>query len=369
MPAPLATTITPPAVGGFDLEMRSFLPGGELLGDAPAPAEEIETEADGIEEEPINVGSETEVPGEETAEEKATREAAEAQAEADRVAAEAEAEKQKTDPERKEWPSSAQKRVDKLTAQKTEIERERDALKAQADTAARELAELKAKGPAPTPAPTPENPLAGVMEAKELPVFVQFNQAVQDWAIEHSATGGTLPAELDAIITGRTTDEAEANPSELTPREVGGLLKVANQRLTRDIPQRQQWLRMDTQAKAYVTEHYPQMLQAESEEGQLYAQFEREFPEIKRLPTWRVALVDCVRGAQLRIAEEKQRTAKGAPAPAGTAPKPTVKETPPLAPVPPGAPRGASTRPVVAKPQRSTVLKATMSADELAEAM
>ena len=349
MPAPLETTIAPPEVTGitpFDQELADALSGGHLLTAPETAEEEAEPETEPVAE------TETEVED--------TPEPAE------------EGEESGAESPEGGWPESAQKRVDKLTALKGDAERERDTLKDRVTTLETQLAEAKAAGPAPAPAPTPENPLAHVLEERDLAVHANFNQEIADWAIENLTTGGTLPAEFDAILTGRTVDEAKAEPREFDPRQAAGLLKVAQRRLSRDIPARQQWLRVDKQAAAYVGEHYPQMLKADSEEGKLFAQFEREIPEIKRLPTWRVALVDAVRGAQLRIAEEKQRAESKGAAPTGaTAPKQASASTAkvPIAPVLPGAPRGTGARPAAAKPRPASKLKASMTPDELAAAL
>ena len=364
MPAqPLETTIAPPA---FDPEMLGAIPGGEMLSGSNLP--DIATEAEDDEETPdideteteeIGIGAETEAPDEEPEEE----EKAEAKNEE-------KSEEEPATPEEKErqtWPESAQKRVDKLTAQKSEIERERDALKTEAETVKAELAAIKTSGPSPVLAPTPENPLAHVNAEKDLAAHVEFSQRMADWAIENLASGGILPPEIDAILTRRTPEQIAAEPRELEPKQVAALLKTANARLTRDIPQRQSWLRMDQQAQSYVAQHYPQMLKTDSEDGQLYARYERELPEIKKLPTWRVALVDLVRGARQRIAEETERAGQGAPAKAATAPKQPAQV--PLAPPMPGAPRGAGARPAAAKPTRTVPLRSSMNAEEIAAAL
>lgn len=246
------------------------------------------------------------------------------------------------------------------------ITKERDEIKARLLEVEKERDALKSKTPAPVPTPTPASPLADVLDANALAAHRNFAEQLEDWAIDHNSEGGTMPAELDAVITGRTVEAAKAEPTQWSAEQTREMRKTAQQRLRRDIPQREQWLQMDARAEQYVQSHYPDALKPESETGKLYAQFEREFPAIKALPTWRVALLDCVRGAQLRIAEEQKRqgTKPGETTPPAAKPK---GQDAPLAPVPPGKPAGAGAKPSVSKPPRQTPLKASMNASELAE--
>ncbi|NBW11382.1 MAG: hypothetical protein EBR82_25450 [Caulobacteraceae bacterium] len=277
-----------------------------------------------------------------------------------------------TDPETKTWPESAQKRVHKLTAQKGEAERERDAIKAEKAAIEQQLAELQARGPAPIVAPTPANPLAHVTQARDLEAHAAFSEQLQGWALEHIATGGTMPPELDAAITGRTIEQATAEPTEYEPKTIGRLLKLAQDRLTKDIPQRAQYLQADAAASQYVQQHYPAMLKPETEEGKLYAQYLHQFPEIQRFPNWRVAMTDLVRGALFRTKEEAERTTAKETARKGAVSKPADGAKPAktkLAPVVPGAVRPGGANPRGGKPNRGPKLSASMTSDELAAAL
>ncbi len=259
---------------------------------------------------------------------------------------------------------------EEVGGQKSEVGKELAELKGQLEAITKERDELKATRGETRPTPTPENPLADVLDRETLAAHANFAQELEDWCIDHNHTGGTMPARLDAIITGRTLEEVKAEPREFSTEQTQAMRKNARQRLVRDIPARQQWLQHDAQALNYVRTHYPDALKPETETGKLYARFEREFPAIKALPTWRVALLDCVRGAQQRIAEEAKRTTGPQGKTAETTPaevKPSSKgQDVPLAPRPPGKPGGAPPKTGGANGKPRPQLSASMNAEELA---
>lgn len=330
-PAPLA-----PA---FDSAMLANIPGAEMLQGATtidtAPASEEEDDDDDEDEAGEGIGAVTETPAKKDEEEE---------------------EKE----EKEEKPAAPEVAA---------ITKERDELKVKLEAAEKERDELKSKAPVPAPAPTAEAPLADVFDANTLAAHQTFAEELEEWAIDNGHQGGTMPAKLDAVVTGRTLEEATAEPREFTAEEAKGMRKIASQRIRKDIPARQQWLQTDAQAERYVQTHYPDALKPETETGKLYAQFERQFPAIKALPTWRVALLDCVRGAQQRIAEEQKRQGKKPEETTPSGGKPKAGEETPLAPVPPGKPGGTGAKPAAGKPQRGVPLKAHMDANDLASVL
>jgi hypothetical protein len=328
----------PPAASQTpEVEIGDF-PGSELLeGAEMGGPEEFTDEGDFedpyAEEEPV-----------ETEEERVTRETEEAKAKKaaeDAVAA-------GDEPHGADWPDSAKKRVDKLTAQKGEAVRERDEMKTKVEQLTSENTTLKAAPkPATQAAPvTPENPLANVRETAQLDRAEAEARQRRDWAVDNW-DGGSLP-----MGEGK-------EPMELTAEQARGMYKRATAMLETHVPARRSFLATEQQAHGYISQRYPDMFDTSKPEGQRFQKVADTLSILKAaFPNWEIMAADAIRGMDVRLKEEADaKAAKETP----------PKQEPKLAPRLAGAPLNPGTPPKPGK--KRPELSPSMTAEELAETM
>ncbi len=356
-PAAAATAAVgkPPLPGTHPADLGDYLPGGELLAGATivqpdfAPAKDFEAP----EEDEPEGGEQTPAPADPLG--TADAATAAAKAEADKKAAE-EAAAAAENAVPGEWPESAKKRVDKLTAQRGEAQRERDELKAKATQLETQVAELKSKAEAQPAAaqaaraiPTAENPLAAVASAEQLDGVVADAEAKKEWALEHW-DGGEI-----------ANPDSKGDPIVLDAAGVRKLYSRADALINRHAPARREYLAQEKAADGYLRARYPVLYDTSKPEAQAFESLANKYPQIRAItPNWRVALADMIRGQGIRMQEEAEAAKGKAPAAA---------KAEPIAPVAPGAPAVPRIPATQKARQKKTELSASMSEEELAAIM
>jgi ElaB/YqjD/DUF883 family membrane-anchored ribosome-binding protein len=158
-------------------------------------------------------------------------------------------------PMSKEWPESARKRVDKLTAKLRETE---ELLKQKSDEAEAEVQKLREKltatdGGAKAPQPeTPAGggPLAEVWSESDLMEKAYGALNWKRWAVENP-DGGTL----------KVGDEER----EFSPDDVRQVLINADRLLAVEIPKRREFLQKTQAIESHLRNEFPQMFEEGSE--------------------------------------------------------------------------------------------------------
>lgn len=277
---------------------------------APAKAEEVEAEvkADDATEVAEEVVTETEIAGETPTEEATEEEATEGEEE---VAEDAVA---------LEYPKF-KARVDKLTAQKKELETK--LAEAEAKAAKTPVSEVVAT------APTADNPFSNLVTLESVTQELQQAESVIQWAVENSD---------GVVVKGKDGKE-----TEYTAEEVAKIRYRAEKAVRSDLPKQWQYVQESQHFSTIAETEYPWFKDKTSSD---YAEAQaalKAFPELLRFPEHRVVLGDLIAGRRLR--EAKAKAAKAG----------AVKVAPKVAPK------------IVAKPATAP-RKATAPADAKAEA-
>lgn len=326
--------------------LMARIPGGDMLAGATggAPAEDDQAlprewtaENAQDDEEEVETGSK----GERETEDKPAAEAKQVEGADDGTA-----------PDMKDWPEAARTHAETLGKEVTTLQGEKETL-------GKEIATLKATQPAPLLAPTHEMPLANVTTEEHLAHHARVSKEVKSWAMRHLASGGEMPKELYALARNRDPKSIQDDELSFTPEQVAGIMEKAEVMGAEVVPARREYLRQENEQAAWIQQTYPAYLDSKAPEGQLMAQFEREFPQVKTFPHWRGILAAAVRGHLAFQGEAKERAAKA---------KGQAAE-PPLAPPPPARSTAAPVvngKPSSPKPKRTRELSASMSTDDLA---
>lgn len=220
-------------------------------------------------------------------------------------------------------PKWAQKRIDKLTAQKHEFKREAEAAKAEAAALKAEADSLRAGRV--SLAPTPADPLADVTTQQALDERISQARLVRDWCLRHPE-GGTL--------AGANGQEVEFDAEEVAARRA-----AADDVIAFHAPQRRQWLAEHEAAAAEAKRRYPALFKP-GHGAEAYASVVKRNPAILADPQHplrigRELIGYLVESGEYRlVAKAKAPATEKTDPPARTAAKP-----PPSAPVPAHAPR------------------------------
>lgn len=263
-----------------------------------------------------------------------------------------------------------QKRIDRLHAQKKEAQEERDREKLRAETAERELAELKRRDASPDKgsegkkAETSSEPLANVTSEADLQGEIQNALWWQEWAALNPDGG-------EVELGGKTV------ALDATQARLAGVR--ANRLLTVDAPRRRAYLIQQSQITEAVRADYPELLDATSEAHAETRELLKAWPELRRFPDHLQVLGDYRAGKAARLARAAEAAKAGEqgrqPGAATTEPgkKPAVENKKPIPKAPPVP--GTSTKPMVPaqeQQQRAAREKALRSGgdiDSLAAAM
>ena len=169
-------------------------------------------------------------------------------------------------PKNKDWPDSARKRVDKLTAKLREAEAKAAELEAKATGAANQQTEQNPNGNAPA---TTGGPLDDVWQTEDLTGKAQSALAWKQWAIENP-DGGTL----------KLGDQER----EYSEEDVKRILINSDRLLNVEIPQRWQFLSKAAQYESGLRGEFPEFFQEDSEEWKGILGAFQELPVLKQRP-------------------------------------------------------------------------------------
>jgi hypothetical protein len=187
-----------------------------------------------------------------------TEETTEEPAEAAEVVEEEPAEDPKRD--------KVQERIDKLTAQKKSAEEEATALRSKVE----ELSKTPTKEYVPVP--TKENPLADIQDHAALKIREDTVERLREHC-QLNPDGFSYNREGTEVFV-------DANEVRKTLVETDRLLR-------KEIPARKQWLETSASVTAQAKIDFPWMFDAKTKEYQLAQNIEQNFPEIKKLPSYK----------------------------------------------------------------------------------
>jgi len=299
---------------------------GALLADLGVPTDVIEHVAPKGEEkkeETQQPGESEEEPGEEQpAGEPAEEEGQPAEAPETPPAAV----KEETVPE--EWPASAKARVFEEARKKRDAKARVTELEGQLAAARGETGQQQQ--PPAAPAPTPEDPLADVVDG---PSYLRAEAAAREallFAVTHRDGATDVPVR---------NAKGEITNYDFMPEQVAEMEAKALDALLVGLPKKHALL---TQASQYMQEaqkSYPEMFKEGTEENQKAAEYLSAFPEIRRDPKFLLRIGDAVYGERTREAKGKKPTGKdGKP----LSDKAAAILNQPRVPLAPGVPNGRS---------------------------
>jgi hypothetical protein len=205
-------------------------------------------------------------------------------------------------------PKGVQKRIDKLTAQKKEAEKQLKEL-------SERLGELEANN---TPGETKVvpvgqglNPYFQLQSEQEIQAEIKNARQVRRWA-EENPDG--------AIVTGK-----DGNEIEYSAEEVRRIKLNAIDALEEQLPAQLNYVANRRQFDAEAEKAYPFLKQRTSPEYQYAAELIRAFPEIQKFPDFKLSIGDMIEGRKLREGKSKKAApmVKKAPANPRAASAPT----------------------------------------------
>jgi hypothetical protein len=209
---------------------------------------------------------------------------------------------------RAEWPDSAQRRVDKLTAQKAELRDKATTLQSEKDALAQQVTELNGRvkeleGGAGSAVPTPGNPLGFLKTPKELSDYVTAVKGqlrnVEDY-LDDSLDEGQLERFREWA---KANGAFDAESGEFNTQKLKQLKRLANDALNEHVPARLQYMRQEAEQSAIAEEQFPWLKDQKSEEYKVFQDVVKTLPELRRLPHWKGVVAIFVKGLQTVKAE------------------------------------------------------------------
>lgn len=253
-------------------------------------ATETEAKADDATEVVEEVAAETEIESETPVEEEVA---------AEEVATETTEEVVEDEAVKLEYPKF-KARVDKLTAQKKELETQLAEAKAKAEAPATEVVAL---------APTPANPFSNLVTLDSVTKELQQAESVLKWCAENSD---------GVVVKGKDGGE-----TEYTSEEVAKIRYNAEKAIRSDLPKQWEYVQQAQHFAAVAETEYP-WLKDKSSANYVEAQAALQaFPELLRFAEHRVVIGDLIAGRRLR--EAKAAKAKAAVVAPKVAPKIVAK--------------------------------------------
>lgn len=200
--------------------------------------------------------------------------------------------------EKEEVPTSVQKRIDKLTAQKHQAIEKAEALELK-------VKELEGKVAQVAPlVPTPDSPLADVDTAQDLSKRLADAQKVKTWSLEH--------------LDGGEVEDGKGGTTFFEGPKVKQLLAISEALITQHIPDRRQYLETRAHFENEARTFYPNLYKAGTEENQTLNTWTKIFPEVRKFPDYQLIIADALVGQKMRLA--KQKAAKNGQKPASKTP-------------------------------------------------
>jgi hypothetical protein len=231
-----------------------------------------------------------------------------------------------------EWPVSAKRRVDELTARNGNLKDKLAELEAQ-------VAQLQKDGE--TRVTLPNDPLAFIGSKADLDKYSTSLKGhlrnIEDFLDE--ALPEDRRQEFNAWAKANGAYDEENQHYDL--QRLKGLRRMAQDALQEYVPLKAQYFGAEAAESAKAEAAFPWLKQPESEEHKLYKQVLTAFPEIKRVPHWKGAACIFVRGLQVVTAEAKAKQGKPSkPAAPAARPAPRLPGASAAAPQRGGQPQG-----------------------------
>lgn len=230
-----------------------------------------------------------------------------------------------------------QKRIDKLTGQKKDLQ-------ARLAAAEAEVATLKSAGPKPGQplalVPMPEDPLSTLTTPADVDNAMERARETIKWAKanKHGASVPTAPGSKETV--------------ELSAEQIEELRDEAEELLREHGPNRKKWLDGYEASHKLALDSYPDMFKAGSPDQQYIAEVIKHVPGLARHPMHEVFIGDMLTGAQIRSGRLKLvRADSKATAAAPTRKSASNKPVPSLS----TEARSPAPRPRGAKPDTSDV--------------
>jgi len=225
---------------------------------------------------------------EETESEESEPESPETETEDAEEADEDEAKEDEAKDDLKKMPKGVQKRIDKLVAQKKELEAKLHELSEQTE-------ELKSKAEKPEKEVIPVgkelNPYFNLQDEAEVHQEIRNARQVRRWA-EENPDG--------AVVKGKDGEEVEYSAEDMRRIKMNAV-----DALEEHLPAQLQYLAAKKQFDAEADKAYPFWKDRSSQEYQYANALLREFPEIKKFPDYKVSLGDMIEGRKLRESKSK----------------------------------------------------------------
>jgi hypothetical protein len=198
----------------------------------------------------------------------------------------------------KQWPESARKRVDKLTAKLRDAEESGEATKSELEQMRQELTDLKSgqtKAQSPASSKTPSNPMEDVWSEADLMTKADGALNWKRWAVENP-DGGIM--------------NLDGKEREFGPEEAQAILLNADRLLSVEIPRRRQFLAKTGAIEQGLRSEFPEMFDEKSAGWQGMMDALATLPELKT----RVDGMGLAMMLSLGLGEmQRQRAEKGKP--------------------------------------------------------
>lgn len=201
---------------------------------------------------------------------------------------EAEAETTEDDPAKLEYPKF-KARVDKLTAQKKELEAKVAELEAQ----------QQSMSEAPPVASPSSNPFSNLNTLEAVRAEGQKAEEIIQWAIENAE---------GAVVKGKDGEE-----TEYTSEEVAKIRYRAERAIRTDLPLQWEYVQQRQRFDAVAEQEFPWLKDKKSKEYGEAQQLIQYFPELTRFPAYRIAVGDLIEGRKLREAKERSKQKSATP--------------------------------------------------------
>ncbi len=192
----------------------------------------------------------------------------------------------------------------KAEAAVTEAKARAEAAEAKAAAAAAELAQARTAGPGPaSQIDSPEKLQKVAADARE----------IKSWAQDHIDNLADDPEGVKADL-----EKMGIKLPEFTPAAMRSFLRTAQKNaertLTVEIPERQEYFKAEQQHSAYAEKRFPFLNDPKDPNYADVANILKAVPELKRLPTWKLAIGVFARGLALVKQEDAAAAGKGKPA-------------------------------------------------------
>lgn len=186
-------------------------------------------------------------------------------------------------------PKGVQKRIDKLTAQKKEAEKQLKEL-------SERLSELEANGTATETKVVPVgqglNPYFQLQTEQEVQAEIKNARQVRRWA-EENPDG--------AVVRGKDGNEMEYSAEDIRRIKLNAIDALEEQ-----LPAQLNYVATRKQYDAEAEKVYPFLKQRTSPEYQYAAELIRAFPEIQKFPDFKLSIGDMIEGRKLREGKSKK---------------------------------------------------------------